>query len=630
MKFSHHLMRRTVAFGAGLLALAMPLVAAAATYYISPSGSSSNSGLSPSTPWSLSKAMSSLTAGDVCRVLPGSYTGSISPAQHGTANARITIVGDIANPAAATFSGGIETDRSYLSIKGIKVTTALALNASSTTNTARYDSILYCHMRGAHFAGSKHNVVYRNVIVNNASGATIAFVLNGWQDWPGTGFNSNAEYNTFRENTVDCGVITWKAFLMRLFAQRNLIEANRFTARFSGTNGDVQGRYLYNSYYNVFRDNRWVFEADNALPGSLWNCFSLRDSSSYNVFERDTVLCGLQSGFQMYGRLQNAGVSEWNGQTIYNTYRNCVYRMTGYAYLQIIGRGLVIEGCEFSSANGPALVINNGAKYITLNRNTFFSATGRAVEIGPLETGGPPDSMRITNNIFYSKVANATEGTIAFPATSGFVSRNNVFYTPSGPSRAVNWGGQSNTVAAWCNASTRDCNSKGADPLFVNTSSVANINLRLGAGSPAIGAGENGTDAGAYPFGPDAAPPAAIGNLSVLMVSDRVVTLTWTAPGDNGNNGTASVYDIRYSTSAITAANFNSAAAFTPVPLPLAAGTSQSFIALDLTPGTTYWFAIKARDAANNWSTVSNVVSAQTAAADRTPPAAVQDLQTGP
>ncbi len=614
----------------GVCVLLLPVSASAATYYLATTGSATNTGLTPATAWNLAKVNSTLRAGDICYVLPGSYTGNLSPAQHGTASARISIIGNVQNPSAAVFSGGLETDRSYLSVKGLKFLGPAALNASSSINTARFDSVSYCELRGAHFAGSKNNVVYRNRIVNTAPGVTVAFVANGWQDWPGTGFNSNAEYNTFRENSVDCGIITWKAFLMRVFAQHNLIEANRFTARFSGTNGDVQGRYLYNSYYNVFRDNSWTFEANNALSGSLWNCFSLRDSSSYNLFERDTMLCGLQSGVQMYGRLMNAGVAEWTGQTIRNTYRNCVYRMTGYSYLQMNARGLVLEGCEFSGSAGPALVLNNGAKYITINRCTFYSATGRAVEVGPVDTATPADSIRFTNNIFYSKVANATEGTIAFPATSGFTSHHNVFFTPSGAARAVNWAGGAHTVTAWCTASGKDCNSVGADPRFVSTASVPSLNLRLSAGSPAIGAASDGGDAGAYPFGPDAVAPSAVSNLVAGLVSDQIVTLLWTAPGDNGMVGTAGIYDIRRSTSPITSANFDAAAPFSPVPFPLPGGSSQSFIAMGLLPATTYYFALKTRDTGNNWSGLSNVITAQTAAVDQVPPAAVQDLQTGP
>jgi chitodextrinase len=59
-------------------------------------------------------------------------------------------------------------------------------------------------------------------------------------------------------------------------------------------------------------------------------------------------------------------------------------------------------------------------------------------------------------------------------------------------------------------------------------------------------------------------------------------------------------------------------------------GTPQSYVMLNLTPGTAYYFAIKARDASNNWSNLSNVPSAATTATDQAPPSSVKDLGAGP
>ncbi len=102
------------------------------------------------------------------------------------------------------------------------------------------------------------------------------------------------------------------------------------------------------------------------------------------------------------------------------------------------------------------------------------------------------------------------------------------------------------------------------------------------------------------------------------------VQLTWTAPGDDANVGTATQYDLRYSTSAITAANFASATRFTGTPAPAVAGTSQGVTVTGLAPATTYYFAIKTADDVGNWSTISNVVSKATPAApDVIPPAAI-------
>src|SRR6267378_1554920 len=111
---------------------------------------------------------------------------------------------------------------------------------------------------------------------------------------------------------------------------------------------------------------------------------------------------------------------------------------------------------------------------------------------------------------------------------------------------------------------------------------------------------------------------------AIAQVTPNSATLTWTASGDDSLIGNATRYDIRYSTAAITAANFSSATAVPSPPAPVAPGTSQSFVVTSLQPSTTYWFAIKTQDDAGNWSGLSNVVSKATLAApDVTRPAAI-------
>ena len=111
-------------------------------------------------------------------------------------------------------------------------------------------------------------------------------------------------------------------------------------------------------------------------------------------------------------------------------------------------------------------------------------------------------------------------------------------------------------------------------------------------------------------------------------VTANSISLTWTTPGDDSLIGTASQFDIRYSTAAITAANFASATRWTGAPTPAAPGTSQSTTVTGLTPATAYWFAIKTGDEVPNWSGISNTVTRTTLAApDVTRPAAITTLQ---
>ncbi len=123
---------------------------------------------------------------------------------------------------------------------------------------------------------------------------------------------------------------------------------------------------------------------------------------------------------------------------------------------------------------------------------------------------------------------------------------------------------------------------------------------------------------------PDVTAPAAIANLAVVSVTSSSATLTWTAPGDDGTIGTATTYDVRYGTAPITAGNWASATLATGEPVPVAAGSPQSFAVTGLNSDTTYYFALKTSDEANNISPLSNVASGTTP--DVTAPAAVANL----
>ena len=112
----------------------------------------------------------------------------------------------------------------------------------------------------------------------------------------------------------------------------------------------------------------------------------------------------------------------------------------------------------------------------------------------------------------------------------------------------------------------------------------------------------------------DTIPPAAVTDLAIQTVKRNSVTLSWTATGDDGNIGRASAYDLRYSTSEITDDNFDAATKVENLPAPQVAGSQEVLTITDLTPQTTYYFALKVLDEAPNISDLSNVVSTTTSA----------------
>lgn len=111
----------------------------------------------------------------------------------------------------------------------------------------------------------------------------------------------------------------------------------------------------------------------------------------------------------------------------------------------------------------------------------------------------------------------------------------------------------------------------------------------------------------------DTTAPGPVTDLHVTHLAAGGVTLTWTAPGDDGQQGTAAEYDLRYSTEVITALNWESAALVPGLPAPQVGGTAESFAVTGLACGTSYHFALKTRDeVAGNWSGLSNVPQGET------------------
>ena len=129
------------------------------------------------------------------------------------------------------------------------------------------------------------------------------------------------------------------------------------------------------------------------------------------------------------------------------------------------------------------------------------------------------------------------------------------------------------------------------------------------------------------PVASDTTAPSAVSDLALSGATTSTIDLDWTAPGDDASSGTATTYDIRYSTSAINDGNWASATAVTGEPTPSVAGSSESMTVTGLTADTTYYFAMKTSDEVPNESAISNVPSLSTSAtADSTAPSAVSDL----
>ncbi len=111
---------------------------------------------------------------------------------------------------------------------------------------------------------------------------------------------------------------------------------------------------------------------------------------------------------------------------------------------------------------------------------------------------------------------------------------------------------------------------------------------------------------------PDETPPAAVSDLRTTAENSSRIDLLWTAPGDDGIEGTASRYDIRYSTDPLDEDNFVFGTRVDSIPDPAPSGQPEMTRVTDLAAGTTYYFGLRAFDEFGNRSGLSNVVAGTT------------------
>ncbi len=595
-----------------LLCLLAPATATAATYYVAPTGSDLATGSSLA-PWAtLAHANATLRPGDLCMLRPGSYVDAIHPARAGSAVARITYLGDLAHPERVTVAQ-VLVDQRWVSVKGVTAP-AGTLAYEDEITAARFDSLAWCTFSGGiGFVGAKDCVIAHCTVLG-----AVQFAGDHWLP-VGQGVSS-CERDTLSANTIIHGSVAdiggQRAFKLMHFTQRCVIDSNQVTGIFGGANSDLFGTLIYNSYRNVFHDNHWSWEAIGPRPnGEPWDAFSVRDSSSHNLFLRDTLLCGTHGTLPMRTRFCSAGT--YPGQCVGNVWRSCLFKMTAYLWGQDRMDSSVVESCTVVSKGAYAMYLESRPRAVAWRHNTFATLGTVALECEATLTDGGND---FRSNIFYAAGAPTCETAIArFTHTGGFTSDHNLYYAPDAGNVADHaLGGEfgcsaPGTSGLWYATLGQDGGSRFGAPLFAD-SSFDTFDGRLRAGSMAVGVGDGGSIAGAAGLivvGP------VVTDLRTAIVRPDTVTLSWSAPSLSGAAATA--YDLRFATTPLTASTFGTGIPIA-APGPAAPGTTQRAGRGGLVPGH-YYFALRVRDTAGVWGPPGNV-----AEADLQPPAAVRDL----
>ncbi len=110
----------------------------------------------------------------------------------------------------------------------------------------------------------------------------------------------------------------------------------------------------------------------------------------------------------------------------------------------------------------------------------------------------------------------------------------------------------------------------------------------------------------------DTATPSSITDLSVMPLGGTSVLVEWTEPADN--YGVAS-FDLRRATAAITSRNWNSSVVVSGMPTPSGSGSKKKITVSGLSPNTTYYFAVTAKDGCGRQSVLYNSKSVKTLSA---------------
>jgi hypothetical protein len=214
----------------------------------------------------------------------------------------------------------------------------------------------------------------------------------------------------------------------------------------------------------------------------------LRDEADNNLIVQNTIQVG-QGNVGAFSIISgNNGYHHPRNNTIQE---NSFVAITGRAvWLEAPApQGNVFNNNVFAAAQGSTEVLRAtdgaGDNYVFDHNTIYHGGTGPLVVFRNLGAG----SMRFTSNIL-----NTQGGTVfGFDGSVGlgsYVGLANLFW----------WSGASQgALQGWQNGTGQDLNSKVGNPAFVNPSAG---NLHLTAGSSARGAGQNGTDAGAYPYSP--------------------------------------------------------------------------------------------------------------------------------
>lgn len=439
--------------------------------------------------------------------------------------------------------------------------------------------------------------------------------------------------------------------LWQVFGDYNRVVGNtltRVTEPWSGALHVMNSKYttilgnFFNNCGNTNYEHNIYIKTEPWAMGATYNQSVLNTEVGFNDFYNPVI--DRQGGVIFLSRASDQSASYIHDYTyIYGNYFH-----EGNADWFYVGDSASLGGTHlyyYNNVFGPntnadsGLTCYFGSTIQYFYNNTFYQDGAVGAGLLDIEYSAQPTSI---NNIYSARTGQSAFNTSNIGSYGGRVtSQYDLFHNTSVP-----------TAGSYVTIS----NARSGNPLF--TSPASGI-FSLQVGSAAIGQATNlystmsglprgiydyegklRPSSGAWDIGaiqyaeggtppPDNTAPAAVINLGASGPTSSSVTLTWAATGDDGTTGTATSFDIRYSTSSITSGNWAAATQVAGEPAPLSAGATQSMTITGLQSSTTFYFAMKVSDEVPNVSSLSNVASATTLSGtgDTTPPSAPTGLR---
>ena len=402
---------------------------AAATYYVSPSGSDSNNGTSQLSAWAtIQHATNVMQPGDTAIILAGIYNERVSVSRSGQNGKPITF--QVLAGATATMQG-FEVNASYIQILGFNIT-----NNNQTDETAW----------GIYLIGSNNTVSGNNIHDLCAEGIYVSG--NGNPNSAGTA-NNIVSHNSFIRDEMAGGQIE---------GQNNLVVYNTVSGTlqyppncYSRNGADADGfRFFGNGH--IFRSN--MIE-NIPVPGSPYNpnphtdCFQSWGPATNVTF--DSNWCQWPApGTSSSGGSNHIGMIENSAGTVSNLlFMNNVF-VNMY-------QGLLVDGSGGSS-NITGLQFDN---------NTVDNVTQEGVAL----TADAP-AAQVINNIFCDVGSGGDNYLSADSSSSNFSATDNDMWMSNG-----SMPGTYGSNATYINQ----------NPQFVN---LSGLNFHLSSSSPMIDAGQ--------------------------------------------------------------------------------------------------------------------------------------------